>query len=180
MSVTGLEGAADAWMHGSLVSIKCQLPPNELGGLSLKVSSVLKKVLRGDGPFDVGPCSDVDRRDVVGVASVATAGTPEQISLRSVLPIFYPTGGADVACTPRVGRDDLDSRELGLVFNELPELVESPRMQAATLRPTSRDPSTDSFEVFKGCPSLGAFGLSHYLLGDDMVYIPLEPGLFSR
>ena len=86
-----------------------QLPPNELGGLSLKVSRMLKKVLRDDRPVDVGPCSDVYRRDVVGMASVATADTPEQISLRSIPPIFYPTGGADMACTPRVDRDNLDS-----------------------------------------------------------------------
>ena len=141
---------------------------------------MLKKVLRDDRPVDVGPCSDVDRRDVVGVASVATADTPEQISLRSILPIFYPTGGADMACSSRVDRDNLDSFESCLVFNEVPELVESPRMQAATLRPTSRDPFSDALEVFKGYPSLGAFGLSHQILGDYMVHIPFETGLFSR
>ncbi len=89
---------------------------------------MLKKVPRNDRPIDVGPCSDVDRRDVVSMASVATADTPEQIPLRSVLPIFHPTGGADMASSSGVDRYNLDSRELCLVFNEVPELVESPRM----------------------------------------------------
>jgi hypothetical protein len=41
---------------------RCQLPPpNELGGLSLKASRMLKKVLRDDRPIDIGPCSDVYR-----------------------------------------------------------------------------------------------------------------------
>jgi len=141
---------------------------------------VRKKVLRDDGPVDVGPCSDVDRRDMVGMASVTTANTPEQVSLRSILPIFHPTGGADMASSSRVDRDHLDSLEFRLVLDKLPELVETPRMQTATLRPTSRDPASDSLEVFKGYPSLGAFGLSHNLLGNDMVHVPLEPRLFAR
>jgi len=139
-----------------------------------------KKVPRDDRPIDVGPYSDVDRRDVIGVTSVATANTPEQISLRSILLIFHPTGGTDMACTPRIDGNNLDSFELRLVFDKLPELVKSPRMEATTLRPTSRDPFSDPLEVFKGYPPLGAFGLNHYILGDDMIHVPLEPGLFSR
>ena len=140
---------------------------------------MLKKVLRDDGPVDIGPCSDVDRRDVVGWASVATADTPEHISLRPVSPLIGSTDRADMASTPRVDSYNLHSSEPGLILDKLPELVEPPGVQAATLRPTSRDPSTDSPEVFEGYPSLGAFGLSHYLPGDHMVHVSTEPCFFA-
>ena len=172
--------ALDIGRYRTEVKIYNQLPPNKLGGLSLKVSNMLKKVPRNDRPVDVGPCSDIDRRDVVGMASVATADTPEQISLRPISPLIDSTDGADMACTPRIDGYNLNPIKFGLVFDKLPELVESPRMQTTTLRPTSRDPFSDALEVFKGYPSMGAFGLSHYILGDDMVHVPLEPRLFTR
>jgi hypothetical protein len=133
---------------------------------------MLKKVPRNDRLVNISPCSDVDLRHGVGLASVTTADTPEQISLRPVSLLIDAADGADVTRPPRRDGHDFYSRELGLVFHETSELMESPGVEAATLRPTGRNLASDSLEVFKGDPSLGAFGFGHQPLGDDMVHVP--------
>ena len=141
---------------------------------------MLKKCSRNNRLRDISPHSDINRCNVISMPSVATTDTPKRTPFWSIRLLISSTTRADMACPSWIDRDHLDPSELRLVFDKVPELVEPPRMQTATLRPTNRYPSSDSLEVFKGDPSLGAFGLSHYLLGDHMVHIPFEPRLFSR
>lgn len=70
--------------------------------------------------------------------------------------------------------------ELRLVFDEPPELVKSPGIEATTLSLRNRFPFSlaDTREVFKGHAAIGAFGFGHNTLGDTVIDIPTEPGSF--
>ncbi len=140
---------------------------------------MFEKTPRNDRPVDIGPSSDVDRRDVIRWASVAAADTPEAIPVGTISPLVDPADGADVARPPWRDGHYLNPIEQGLVFDELSELVESPGVEATTLRPSNRHPASDTPEVFKGYPAAGVFGLSHQPLGDCMVNVPVETGFFS-
>jgi len=133
-----------------------------------------------DRLVDVSPCSDVDRCDVVRGTSVATAETPKQVSPWSVSPLVSSTKRTRVAGSSRIHRDHRNSSESRFVFNELSELVESPRAEATTLGSANRYPLPDAFEVFNGDPSMGVFSLSHQTLGDVVVNVSSESFLSPR
>jgi len=141
---------------------------------------VFKKAPRNDGPVDIGPCRDIYRRDVVCRASVAAADTPEAVPIGAVGPLVGSADGTDVARPHGVHHNDWDSSEASLVLHKAAELIESPRIVAATLRPANRGPASDALQVLKGYPPLRAFGLRQQPPGDDVVGVPSEAGLPAR
>ena len=67
------------------------------------------------------------------------------------------------------------SEESRFILDELPELIESPCIEATTLCLRNRSPATDTLEVLKSNTASGVFGFGHDLFGDAMVDVPTEP-----
>ena len=139
-----------------------------------------KNPVRDDGRVDSRPCSDVDRCNAVGGASVAAPNALE-------LTPRWPIGLVDMAArrassgsVSRVHQNDRHTGELRFVGDELPELVERPRGSAAALSPANRCPLADAAQTFEGDRARGVLGLGHQFLGDAMVGIAPETLLVSR
>lgn len=133
-----------------------------------------------DRLVDVCPCSNINRCDVVSRASIPTADTLKQVSLRSVSFLVCSADRTGMACSSRINRDSLNAHENRFVFNEASELIEPPRAEATTLRPANSYSLPNALQVFKGDSSVSVFGLSHQTLRDYMVDIFAELGFFSR
>lgn len=125
---------------------------------------------------DSSPRCDIYRSDVVGRPSEAARLTSELVSCWSVRLRDVAARGADPRRVFRIDEDDRDARFKCLVLDELPKLVETPGMQAATLSFSNRCPGPDALKIFKSDRSTGVFGFRNYLLGDAMVDISGKPG----
>ena len=125
---------------------------------------------------DSSPRCDIYRSDVVGRPSEAARLTSELVSRWSVGLRDVAARGAGPGRVSRIDEDDRDARFKCLVLDELPELVETPGMQAATLSFSNRYPGPDALKIFKSDRSTGVFGFRNYLLGDAVVDISGKTG----
>jgi hypothetical protein len=123
--------------------------------------------------------ANVLRPVVVGVVFVSALLANE---LAASLPIGFGCMAADGTFTGRVvsGHElDCHARQLGLVGQFSLQVVERPRMQVSPMLSTSLHPRTNTPEVFKGYPSLRAFGIRDYYFRNTMIGIRREAGLFA-
>jgi hypothetical protein len=67
-----------------------------------------------------------------------------------------------------------------LVFNELPELIETPIMLPASLRLLNRASISDALKVFQSNQRRSAYSLRNQLFGDAMIDIPMKSGFPTR
>lgn len=136
-----------------------------------------EKIPRDEGLVDSSPASDVQCSYIVGWPSEVTPETRKQISGRSVSPLVMPTFRAGVRCPSGVHGKDGNACQSCFIFDEASELLERPRVVAATLRsPYNRYPS-DALKLLKGDHPLGVFSLRHQPLRDHMVDVTPEPRL---
>ena len=116
---------------------------------------------------------------VVGMCLVSALLANE---LAASLPVSFGRMATDGTFTGRVvsGHElDCHARQFGLI-GQLPlQVVERPRMQVSPMLSTSLHPRTNTPEVFKGYPSLRAFGIGNYFFTDAVVGIRREAGLFA-
>ena len=75
--------------------------------------------------------------------------------------------------------DDWYSSDLRFVVDELSELMEAPRVVAATLRPSNRCLAAYAFQVFKGDCAASVFGFRHQTLTDIMIRVSPVAGFVS-
>lgn len=78
-----------------------------------------------------------------------------------------------------IDHHDRDARELGLVPNEEPELIEGPAADLCSLRFPKPCALADPMEVFQGDAASGVFGEGDELLRDHMVLVAPETGLLA-
>jgi len=80
----------------------------------------------------------------------------------------------------RVNRNQMDARQLGLIFEERAELVERPTLQGCSLAAPNRYPVAYSAQFFKRYIALGVFRSFHDLLANHVVGMPTKAGFFAR
>lgn len=89
--------------------------------------------IQNDGRIDSRPCRYVDGGNVVSKASVATLNTSKVVPRRPIDLLVVPARRADVRGSPRVYDMHRNSHNSGLILDERPKLIESPRTMFATL-----------------------------------------------
>lgn len=139
--------------------------------------SPLAVLARDFGPHDDGLGPDVQGRVDVRMGLMPTVPTSE-LCLRG--PIGFIDHAAFVACPGGVARIDgqnLNSGELSLVGDELPELMERPSMHASPLPLAKPYPAADARQFFEGNAASGAFGSRNERLGNAVVRVLSEAGL---
>lgn len=132
---------------------------------------------RNNRPVDSGP-SDINRRDVISMASMSTLNTGEYLPV----PIRFGNMSTSRACLRSVRRvDEYDGNtpDSGLIFDEFSELIERPFRMATTLGPSYRCPVTDTLEVLKSNSLTGVKGLGYQLLRNDVANVTFEPGFVT-
>ena len=102
----------------------------------------------------------------------------DELGLALSIGLFaMPTGRTSPGRVPGIHRHDGDSGQFRLVCHKGIELSERPtREPIPGVGATSRDPLADALEVFKGDPSIRAFGLLDDRLADAVVFVATEPG----
>lgn len=90
-------------------------------------------MLRNDRQIDYCPCSYIDSCDVVSEASKTALNTTESISCRPISLIHCTTARASLRCMSWVNSYDRNPSNRSFVLDELTQLIEAPRVMAATL-----------------------------------------------
>jgi hypothetical protein len=114
------------------------------------------------------------------MGSVATRNTGEGGLVRSVLIIDRSTRGAPFTGVFGVDEQHTDAGRSGLVRDECLQLSERPVTKPSALGTAGLGPFANAPEVFKADAAAGALRLQHDGLRDAVVFVPLEPPLFSR
>jgi hypothetical protein len=125
---------------------------------------------------DSSPKCDIYRSDEFGWPSEAAGLTSEVVSRWSVGLRDLAARGADPGGLSRIDEDYRDSRFKCFVLDELPELVETPGMQAATRSFSNRFTGPDALKIFNSDRYTGVFGFRNYILGDAVIDISGKPG----
>ena len=128
-------------------------------------------MFRNNRLVDSSPRRDVNRCDVVSGPRKATLHTSKLISR-------WPVGFRDMStrmtrsgCVTRIDEDHRHTDDLGFVLDERSELIESPRVQVATLSLANRYPVSNARNIFKCNRSFGVFGFRNQLLGGAMIHV---------
>lgn len=122
--------------------------------------------------------ADVLRSDLVCEPNESAVATVETLPV-SVLFGNKAAVWTCATCVFWVHKPNGNTSEFSLVFDELSELMEAPRVLGATLTPSNRYPRADAPQVFEGDSTLGAFSLRNQPLRDDVVDVSNEARLFS-
>ncbi len=88
--------------------------------------------------IDSSPRSNIDRCYVVSVAREATLNTSESISVRSIPFFVMSTFGTDMRSSSRINKNNRNTSKVSLILYETSQLIERPRMKAASLSPSYR------------------------------------------
>jgi len=126
---------------------------------------------RYDRHVDGYPSCYIHGSDVVCKTRESAESTDEAITSRSVRPCNMMTNRTFLTGVSRIDLNYRDTHDRGFVHDELFELIESPRMLSASLRPVNRYPLPDALEFFKGDYGSGVFGFRNNLFGDAMISI---------
>ena len=129
---------------------------------------------------DNSPKRDIHRSDVVRMPSEAARLTSKLVSRWSVRLGDVSTRGAGPGRVSRIDENNRNSSDQSFVLGKTSELIESPRMQAATLSLSNRYPGPDALKIFKSNRSFGVFGFRNQLFGDAVVDVPRESGHPTR
>jgi len=130
-----------------------------------------QKIPRNNRAVDEAPCGNHLCRHVVRRPNIATGHAFETISVWSVSFVHTSAGRTGVGRSPRIHDDYWNPSECRLVFDEAPQLPESPRAVAATLRLSNRCLGSDALQIFQGNHAPSAFGFHHQVLGNAVVDI---------
>ena len=125
---------------------------------------------------DNSPKRDIHRSDVVCVTSEAARLTSKFVSRWSVRLRDVSTRWAGPGRVSRIDEDDRDAHLKCFVLDKGSKLVETPRMQIATLCLSNRYPGSDALKIFKSNRSFGVFGFRNQLFGDAVVNVLGESG----
>jgi len=131
---------------------------------------------RHNRPVDIGPKCYVHSSYVIRRPSEATGFTQEFVSGRPISLRDVPARRASPGCVSRINQDQRHTGDSRFVCQELPELIEAPCMQAATLSLPNRGPGPNAVKLFDGNSSQGVFGFRNKPLRDTMVSILSKPG----
>ena len=131
---------------------------------------------RHNRPVDIGPKCYVHSSYVIRRPSEATGFTQEFVSGRPISLRDVPARRASPGCVSRINQDQRHTGDSRFVCQELPELIEAPSMQVATLSLSNHNPGSNAIEIFNGNSSKGVFGFRNKLLRDTMVCVLSKPG----
>ena len=107
-----------------------------------------------------------------------STGNTTKLGLGNAVAFINATAyGTFPAGVLRVDHPNRNSEFHSLVFNELPQLGESPARMPSPLCPAYRCPLADALESLKGYSDRGALSTTDDLLRDDMVGVFSEPSL---
>ena len=107
-----------------------------------------------------------------------STGNTTKLGLGNAVAFINATAyGTFPAGVLRVDHPNRNSEFHSFVFNELPQLGESPARMPSPLCPAYRCPLADALESLKGYSDRGALGTTDDLLRDDMVGVFSEPSL---
>lgn len=125
-----------------------------------------------------GNPADVYGSDVVCEANESAVATVEAFAVS----VQFGNGVAFwtcATCVSWVHKSNGNSREFCFVFDEVAELMETPRVLNATLGLLNRYPRAYARQVFEGYSTFGVFSLRNQPLGNHMVHVFGEARLFS-
>jgi hypothetical protein len=122
---------------------------------------------------------DVGGRNCVGVARESTCNTGEPPPAGAIGAADMSAGWTTLTGVARIHEDHEDTAQLRLIGDLLPQVEESPGREAASLRPSSRDPIADARKVFEGYPASGALGRRHQLLTNSVIHVARESRFFA-
>lgn len=123
--------------------------------------------------------TDILRSDSIRKTSEAAAGAGENGLIGSIQLVDVSTDGTGPAGVSWVHENDFNPCHPGFVRDELSQLIERPRGELASLRPSSPNPGAYVLQILQGNPSPGAFGLRNQSLGNGMVDIASEAAFLS-
>jgi hypothetical protein len=115
------------------------------------------------------PATDIDCRDVVCKAREPAVQTEERILRFAIIFIDMTATRASSTGVSGVNQHNGHTGQLALVLDKGTQLVERPRMQSRSLRPSYRYPIPNAAQFLQGDPAVGVFGLSDNALADVVV-----------
>jgi hypothetical protein len=140
----------------------------------------MSKILWNDRRIDVRPCSYIDSCYVVGRTAQSAPRTHELIPTRSVASFIDSALWTDVGGPSWIDQEHWNTSQDCFVFDEIPQLPESPRIMLSALSLSYSGLVSDSCQVFEGDSSTSVFGFRHDSLGDYVVDVGCESSFFSR
>ena len=137
-----------------------------------------KNINRYDRRTDNRLCPYVNRGDVVRQSNETALHTLE-FTFDPIFLIDMTAIGTCLGGILGIDKYNGDARQFGFIFNELSELIKSPRIMSATLILSNRCLS-DIAQIFESNRPFSVFGFSHNILGDNMIDILPETTFLSR
>jgi|GEM_PF-476642 len=130
--------------------------------------------------IDSSPCCYIDSCNVVSMTREATLNTSKCIPVWSIPSFIMPTYRANMRSSSWIHKYNRYSRKSSFVLNETSQLIECPRMVAASLSLSNRCTGSDTCEVFKSNSFASVFCFSHNLLGNYVINVTMKPSLLAR
>ena len=124
------------------------------------------------------PAGNIYRSDDIGISGESARCTGEKrlrLTIRFRNETTYRTGAGGISW---VNQAYENTGEFRLVFDKLPQLVESPGVMLSPLTFTNRDAVSYSLEVFQGNAPTAVFGLRNNTLGNHVVDVGSKASLF--
>src|SRR5918992_3651545 len=115
--------------------------------------------------------ADVLRSDGIGLSSERARYTSEPVSRRPVVFINMAAFGTRPGGIAGINDSSRNPVKLGLILYELPKLGEAPRVDRPSLRLSSRNPRSDSLEIFEGDATPCVLSLTNDLFAGPVVYV---------